>query len=116
MTSERILIFAYRYKEDFLPEHIIEDLQSNLADLEYGDVFEGEYQIWEYPSGKIYRITADREVQNKNYYSPPNSPLWMPLLEEIGIDRDRVANAYKLLNKPPSHDNFFRRIRRLFKA
>jgi hypothetical protein len=78
---------------------IYNDIKLLDDDLEYGDVYEGLYQVWEYPDGKIYQVEADREVEEKNYYSLPGSGLWAPRLREIGIDKEKAEKAYRMLNK-----------------
>lgn len=100
MTEKRKLIFAGKHSNDqFGPETLVEDLNSFYGGLEYGDVFEGECQIWEYPSGKIYQIEADRQVTDKKlYYSPPADNRWSPVLREIGTDKDKVELAYRQLS------------------
>ena len=102
--TKKVLIFAYEYEEKFHPESIIEDLESRLYGLEYRDVFEGEYQIWEYPSGKIFNIEPDRKVDDKDYTSVPYTSkgiIWLPKLTLVETDRKKVTVAYEKLSKLP---------------
>lgn len=99
--KNKILLFAYKTNGDFFAERIIDDLDSALSRLEYGDVLEGEYQIWEYPSGKLFNITPDKEVEEKDYYSTPNTNTgvkWLPKLMISSTDKNKVAEAYKRLS------------------
>lgn len=90
-------IFAYKFKGKFHPERLIDDWENHLTSIEYGDVVEGQYQIWEYPSGKIYILKADRRLDIKDYYSVPTSGLWKPVLETIKEDKESVDAAYMRL-------------------
>ena len=95
--KNKIQIFAYKYEGKFYPEHIIHNLDSEFSRLEYGDVYEGEYQIWEYPSGKMFQIESDRIVKDNNYWSSPNADLWIPILKQIKVDKKIVNEALTLL-------------------
>ena len=96
--NKKILLFSYKYKDEYHPEHIIQDLESEFDRLEYGDVLEGEFQVWEYPSGKIYKIEPDRKVPDDKYYSSRSSSLWSPKLTEIEVDKRKVSEAYEQLS------------------
>lgn len=100
MIDDQINIFCTKIKEVFYPEHIIKDLQREFDNLEYGDVAEGRYQVWQYPEGVIFDIVPDRELSNDLYYSTPFASLgeiWKPLLWQTKIDKDLVDNAYRSL-------------------
>ena len=99
MNDEKIKIFASKDKEGvYRPEEIISDWEHFHSGFEYGDVKESEYQVWEYPSGKIFDIIPDREVNDeKEYYTTPyttEGTMWLPKLEEAGIDTKKVTAAY----------------------
>jgi hypothetical protein len=114
----KILIFAYKYKGEFYPEYIVDDLDMLFSDLEYGDVFEGNYQIWEYPSGKINKIESDRKVDDKNYYSTPytdKGTIWLPKLSLIRTDKDKVADAYDKLKNTPKKKSLLQRVKDLIR-
>lgn len=85
--------------EQYWPDGVDQTLEAIYDSLEYGDVYEGYYQIWEYPSGKIYKIEPDRTVEDKDYYTPPSIELWKPMLTEIGEDKKKVTKAYEKLSK-----------------
>lgn len=107
--TNKVLLFAYEYKGEFYAETIIDDLESRLSGLEYGDVYEGEYQIWEYPSGKIFKIVPDRKVDDKDYCSVPyttKGTLWLPKLTLLKTNKDKVEEAYKRLSNPPKKQSF----------
>lgn len=92
----------------YYAEEIVNDLDKFYDGLEYGDVFEGEYQLWEYPSGKIFKLTIDREVVDKYYYTPPHVDLWLPKLILLRTDKNKVEEAYKLLSNSGKDKSFVR--------
>jgi hypothetical protein len=104
MRERRTLIFASLSTDDkYSPEEIVDDLERFYDGLEYGDVLDGEYQIWEYPSGQIFQLEPDREVPDKDYYAAPHSKdgvVWLPRLTPIRTDKERVAEAYRHLTRP----------------
>jgi len=58
--SDKIQISAYKYEGKYVPEGLIEDWNKEVDNFEYADVADGKYQVWEYPSGKIYDVRPDR--------------------------------------------------------
>ncbi|HEX8182828.1 MAG TPA: hypothetical protein VF575_04480 [Candidatus Saccharimonadales bacterium] len=54
--NTQIKIFANLHGSEYFAEHIIENLEEKLSNLEYQDVKEGNYQVWEYPTGNIYDV------------------------------------------------------------
>ncbi len=119
MSNNKVLIFASADKnhDGFYPEEIIENLNKFYDGLEYGDVAEGEYQIWEYPSGKIFDIKSDREVSKDEYYTTPyttKGTMWLPKLVEVEEDKEKVREVYDRLNQS-SQDNESGLLRRLFR-
>lgn len=111
--EEKQYMLAEEYTEQgFWPDSVEQSLDDMFNSLEYGDVYEGDYQVWEYPSGKVYEITPDRNVADKYYYSPPSDDLWEPVLTEIGVDKQRVAEAYKKLTSRPKKLSFIQRFKR----
>lgn len=100
MNDESALIFATkRVNEDFVPDEIIKDF-SILDTVEYADT--PECQIWEYPSGKIFNIVPDREVEEKDLYSVPSQDKWLPTLAYDHMDVDKVSRAFMHLRKARS--------------
>lgn len=96
-----IWIFAYKHEGSYTPEHIT-NLKSDLDNLEYTDVKSGEYQLWQWPSGDIYSITPDREVESGKEYSVQydnTGTVWLPVLEKIGTDKEKVDKAYEQLSQ-----------------
>ena len=75
------------------------DLDSFLWNLEYGDVAEGQFQIWEYPSGDIFRVVSDRVVGQADYYATPDDNLWLPELSKVATNKEKVAKAYSGLSQ-----------------
>ena len=114
-SAERqtINIFASKRKDgSFQPEEVIVDLEIFFAGLEYGDVTEGECQIWKYPNGNILQITSDRIVLEDNYYSTPyttKGTVWLPKLVKKEVDQKKVMDAYSDLMSTPEHVSFLRR-------
>jgi hypothetical protein len=89
-------IFACRHGNRFVAEHLVDAVEDVLWNLEYGDVARGDYQLWQYPSGKVYEIAADRTVVRLDeQYSTPRDDLWLPKLREIKEDRAQVTEAYR---------------------
>jgi hypothetical protein len=87
-----------KYKGKYKPYELSDNLDDIYSTYEYGDVAEGEYQIWEYPSGKIFQIKPDREVEDKYYYSSPDKIIWWPVLHLLELDVERVTEAYRKLS------------------
>lgn len=86
--------------EAYQPHELVANLEDFYANLEYGDVKEGEFQLWEHPTGKIFQIEADRDVEKKNYYATPygaNGTIWLPKLVEVSVDEDKVSKALSSL-------------------
>lgn len=102
MTDGKVLIFASkRSANEYRAEEFIDDINKVFSGLEYGDVAEGECQIWEYPSGKIFEISPDRKVDAGDYYTTPyttKGTMWLPKLVEVGKDTEKVQRAYTQLS------------------
>jgi len=93
------LIFAAKATDERMyGESLIDDLDIQLWNLEYGDVAAHNYQIWEYPSGKIYNIESDRELSHDDY-STPHEQKWLPTLVEVDVDRLKVKTAFEKLTE-----------------
>jgi hypothetical protein len=94
-----IWIFAYEHSGEFAPEELIateEAKEEMLGNLEYIDVIDNKYQLWEHPSGKIYEIHSDREVIGPDKYSVPrmrDRTVWLPVLVYSNTDEVKVKNA-----------------------
>lgn len=101
--AESVWIFAYKHNGEYVPDDIVGTPEESYANLEYGDVNDGLYQLWEYPSGKIYGIEPDRELkESDNYYATTNDGTkWAPKLVERGIDKDKVTKTYKAMTNNP---------------
>ncbi|HSX00416.1 MAG TPA: hypothetical protein VLH38_05260 [Patescibacteria group bacterium] len=112
MTSQVKFIFAYLYEGEYVPETIYDSYQEALSDTEYDDIKKGKYQIWEYPSGKIFKIEPDREVNKKDFWSAPGESLWMPRLVQVEVDKKKVAEACDRLSNPSKQASFFTRLQR----
>src|SRR3954467_9325797 len=85
---------------NYSPTEISQDLDRLLYNYEYGDVVKQEYQIWEYPSGKISHVVSDRKVDDDNYYAGPSEKIWLPKLDQFKVDVEKVAEAYKTMSRP----------------
>lgn len=93
-------IFAYKESSGkYLPEHTVENIDEELWKLEYGDVANSEFQIWEHPSGKIFDVVSDRVVGEKDYYGTPSHEVWLPLLKYSHTDQETVNSGYERLGK-----------------
>lgn len=79
----------------FTEEELIKNIDEYFETLEYADV--DECQIWEYPSGKIYAIQPDREVSQGDIYEVPHKDLWLPKLDHIDTNKEKVEGAYSRL-------------------
>lgn len=102
-SIDKVHIFANKYGNEYLPERLIEDWDEEIDGFEYADVARGEYQVWEYPSGKIYDVVPDRRLdEDANQYSTPytsQGTVWLPVLNEVGVDVAKVSEAYSQLTK-----------------
>jgi len=92
-----------------------DSIKAITNNYEYGDVYEGKYQIWEHPSGTIFKIVTDRKVADNDYYSDPDKGLWLPKIVKTGIDSQKVTEAYERLISSPMETSLIERIKRVFK-
>lgn len=69
-----------------------------LEGLEYSDVLNGEFQIWEYPSGNIYDVRPDREITDNNY-SVAGSDKWLTVLRYNSMNPELVHEGYSAISK-----------------
>lgn len=91
-------IFASLYEGQFYPNDIrvLEDLDN----LEYVDVKEGEYQLWDPVTGDIYQIGIDREINQGKKFSVQydnHGVVWRPVILKIDNNKVKVNEAYNLL-------------------
>ncbi|MGH7196944.1 MAG: hypothetical protein ACREGJ_04260 [Candidatus Saccharimonadales bacterium] len=113
---EKVYIHAERVAKgggEFQGFEFSGDLEQIIDGYEYGDVAEGNYQIWEYPSGKIFRVEPDREVGEKDYYTVPHTTkgiMWLPRLVEIDENRQMVESEYKRLTSLPVKKSLWQRV------
>lgn len=99
-NEDKKLIFATEYNGEWHPEHLIENLEDSLDGLEYTDVKNGEYQVWEWPSGDIYALVADREVDPGKEYSTQygnDGENWKVVIKKIETDKKKVNEAISTL-------------------
>lgn len=85
----------------YRPEEIIGDLNDYLSGVEYGDAKEGEIQLWEYPSGKIFIVQPDRNIEGTDYYATPyrnGEMVWRPELILAKENKEMVIEAFEKLN------------------
>ena len=112
-----VKIFCTKDKKgNYYGEHISDKLQDDLLNLEYGDVASAEFQVWEYPSGKIYDILPDRHLPDGNF-STPSKEEWLPILQYRSSDIGMVQKAYKTLKaeSPSSRFNWKKLLTKLKK-
>jgi hypothetical protein len=83
----------------YWPTEYSHNLDDILNNFEYGDVVFGTYQIWEYPSGKIYAVSADKVMDDHNYYSSPSEDTWRPIIIPVKESKSAVDSAYNHLVK-----------------
>jgi hypothetical protein len=69
-NDNQLILASKRVNGDFRADELISDLDDTYAKLEYGDVANGEVQVWEYPSRKVFKLEPDRKVEEKQFYSP----------------------------------------------
>lgn len=98
-----MFILAEQDGNTYGPTDLSESLEKLTEGLEYQDVVDGTYQIWQYPSGKVYSLATDRKLdKSANQYSTPytsKGTVWLPRLDEIDIDTEKVSAAYEALSK-----------------
>lgn len=101
MSTNTMYILAARVADGtFKPQEIAQTKEGLCSSLEYGDVREHEYQLWEYPSGRMMWIESDRKVDEKHYYATPygkDQEVWLPILKDIGVNEAGVRKAYEQL-------------------
>jgi hypothetical protein len=91
---KKILLFAYKYNGEYVAERLIKNQERDFDRLEYGDVKENKFQIWEYPSGKIFLIASDRKIPEEKYYSHRDKNVWQPTLVHIATNKKMVEKAF----------------------
>lgn len=97
-TMKKKYLFADKTKNNsYLASEIFTELNNKLWDLEYGDVIAGQYQIWEYPSGKVFDIESDRNNLRSDDYSTPDPEHWLPRLKLVAVDKGLVNSSYEHL-------------------
>jgi hypothetical protein len=99
MPMNKIYLFADRDVDgSYTATEIIKgSLEDALWKLEYGDVVEGKFQIWEYPVGKTFQVESDRVLVGTDYYATPNKSVWLPKIKEIGSNKEKVAAGHDRL-------------------
>ncbi|QQS69727.1 hypothetical protein IPP75_01120 [Candidatus Saccharibacteria bacterium] len=116
--KKKIYIHAERGDNNvFSPESIIgEKTEAYFNSLEYGDVHSQLFQVWEYPSGRIFLVVPDRVLKPDDYSTPYSTKavVWQPKLQYVKTDRKLVREKFKVLT---SHEqnierahNFFTRL------
>ncbi len=83
---------------DYVPTEVSSSLNRLAENFEYYDVVEGEYQIWEYPSGKIYAVKPSAKVTEDHLWSLASPDTWLPRLALVGVNKEAVEEAYKRLS------------------
>lgn len=96
----------------YIETELHNSLDSFFRNIEYGDVEEGEYQIWEYPSGKKFDVKVDRKVNDSYYYTTPTEEVWEPILNLTGEDVQQVQGAYERLVSNTKKQNILKRMLR----
>lgn len=94
-------IFAYEHEGEYYPERLV-NIDKDLDNLEYADVKDNSYQLWQWPSGDIFAIVPDREVESGKEYSVPyddSGTVWLPTLEKIASDKEKVDKALEKFNQ-----------------
>jgi hypothetical protein len=99
LPDEGEWILAYLYDGEYCAEGIV--ALDELDDLEYMDVKNHEYQLWHWPSGDMYTVSADREVEPKDEYATPygnKGIIWLPKLAKIGTDKEKITDSLQKLS------------------
>ena len=94
-------IFAYSHNGTYVPETVYSSQEEAVSGLEYGDVAQSRYQLWHYPSGDIFTIQSNKELDAENYQTShgKDGVIWLPVLVKIGNDIEKVAEAYHALKR-----------------
>ena len=101
-TSTKYIQADKNIDGSYSPTEISANLSLLLESYEYGDVAEGNFQVWEYLSGDIYQIEVDRTLNEAQYYTTSwttDGVKWKPVLRNISNDQDKVKQAYAYLSK-----------------
>lgn len=90
----KLYIFGYIKDGEFVPESFFGSLPESTETLKYWASQEENYQVWEYPSGKIYSIKADKNLDEKYASLMPGENSWLPVFDLIKTDQEMVSNLY----------------------
>jgi hypothetical protein len=97
-VMKKMYIFADRVQDgEYYGSELDSSLDTVLDGLEYGDVATKQFQVWEYPSGKIYDIVPDRYALSEDNYSVSDPDVWLPKLEYRRTDEELIFREYKRL-------------------
>lgn len=96
-----IYIFGFLQEGKFVPESLFGNLEESTKTLKYWAVQQVNYGIWEYPSGKVYSIKADRKLDVRDSSSIPSENSWLPIYEIIKTDPEIVSKLFKEIKENP---------------
>ncbi|NHC13688.1 hypothetical protein [Motilibacter deserti] len=98
-TAATTYIRVERSRDGTYAADLSTDLDALCEGMEYGDVCEGEYEVWVHPGGELCAVVPDRAVAERDHWATPRADLWLPELRVVGSDPARVAEAYEQLTR-----------------
>lgn len=96
-----VYIFGFSQGNKFVPESLFGSLQESTETLEYCDLQQENYEVWEYPSGKIYSIQADRDLGEQSKPLMPGEDSWLPIFKIKETDIELVSRLYEAIKANP---------------
>ena len=85
----------------FIPESLFGSLNESTATLKYWALQQESYEIWEYPSGNIHTIKADRKIDKGGESSMPGDSSWLPIFEVVKTNKELVSELYHDIKANP---------------
>ena len=95
-------IFGFVKDGRFIPESLFLSLEDSVSSLKYWALNEEQYQVWEYPSGKIFELAANKQLDDKDDSSFPSPETWQPVFKPVEEDKSRVIELYEAIKANPS--------------
>lgn len=97
----KVYIFIVVYNDVFYPETLYGSLNECTDGIEYVDVVREDYQIWEYPSGKIFSVKSNKKLKGSDEFKVPGKDSWQPVYKLLKTDEKLVSELYEKIKEHP---------------